>query len=102
VTRKLLRVVVLLLPVALAGTEPADQNAKKKASRGPAPKQVTVNPEARISVMQAGLLPTPASCGTSVELAVHVVNQGFVTAPLDAQIVADKPAGVELVSIPNP
>jgi diadenosine tetraphosphatase ApaH/serine/threonine PP2A family protein phosphatase len=50
---------------------------------------VTINPEARVSVVLGAPLPPPPPCGTATELKVEVINNGFVTAPLKAEIVGD-------------
>ena len=57
--------------------------------------RVTINPEARVSVVQVGEIPAEVACGSPVILPVRVTNQGFVTAPLEASLV-DAPAGVAL------
>jgi len=64
--------------------------------------KVTINPEARVSVMLAGALPPPARCGVTTDLTVKIVNQGFVTARLKAELVGDRPAGVILDFHPEP
>lgn len=61
-----------------------------------APIRITINPEARVSVMMAGELPPPAPCGTAVDLPVSVLNHGFVTAQLEAHWVGDAPPGARL------
>jgi hypothetical protein len=66
------------------------------------PIKITINPEARVSVVLAGALPPPAPCGRVTELPVKIVNQGFVTAPLEAELVGDAPAGVTLDFHPTP
>lgn len=58
--------------------------------------RITINPEARVSAAMAGDLPPPAACGTTVELRVSIINQGFVTAPLEARWAGDAPAGASL------
>jgi hypothetical protein len=63
--------------------------------------KITINPEARVSVALVGALPSPFSCGTAANLPVKVVNQGFVTARLEAGLVGD-PAGVTLDFDPRP
>lgn len=61
-----------------------------------APIKITINPEARVSVIRAGELPPAAVCGQAMELSVKIVNQGFVTAPLEATLVDSIPAGVRV------
>jgi hypothetical protein len=67
-----------------------------------APIKITINPEARVSVVLAGELPPPAPCGMAANLPVKIVNQGFVTAQLEAALVDNAPAGVTLDFHPAP
>ena len=60
------------------------------------PIKLTINSEARVSVVMAGELPPPALCGTAVDVAVRILNRGFVTAPLEADWVGDAPPGATL------
>lgn len=97
--------VVFLLP-ALAYAQ-ADQHTRdhlrmKSVSTNDPPIKITINPEARVSVALAGALPSPAPCGTAIDLSVKIVNQGFVTASLRAELVGDVPAGVTLDFRPRP
>jgi hypothetical protein len=71
------------------------------ASPNDPPIKITINPEARVSVGLAGTLPPPALCGTIIELPVKIVNQGFVTARLEAELVGT-PTGVTLDFHPDP
>ena len=66
------------------------------------PIKITINPEARVSVALAGQLPPPAPCGIATDLPVKIVNQGFVTAQLQAELVDNAPAGVTLDFHPAP
>jgi hypothetical protein len=66
------------------------------------PIKITINPEARVSVILAGTLPRPVLCGTATDLAVKIVNQGFITSRLEAALVGDVPAGVSLDFHPAP
>jgi hypothetical protein len=65
------------LCLLLRATDPAPRNF---------PIVVTINPEARVSVALAGPMPQ-AHPGTPVDLPVKVVNLGFVTATLEAELV---------------
>ena len=56
-----------------------------------APINITINPESRISVLLSGQLPPPTQCGAVTELRVRIINQGFVTARLEAELVGDPP-----------
>ena len=62
---------------------------------------VTINPEARVSVALAGPLPR-AHPGSAVDLAVKVVNLGFVTATLEAELVGEAVPGATLEFHPEP
>lgn len=71
-------------------------------STGEAPIKITINPEARISVVLAGALPRPVPCGSPVDLQVKILNLAFVTARLEAQFVGDAPMGASLEFHPVP
>jgi hypothetical protein len=71
------------------------------ASSAPPPIRLTINPEARVSVAMAGAVPSPVACGSALEIPVEVVNQGFVTAPLEVALV-NAPAGVAVHLDPTP
>ena len=58
--------------------------------------QITINPEARVSVALTGTLPRPVPCGTAADFSVKILNQGFITSRLEAEFVGDTPAGVTL------
>ena len=66
------------------------------------PIKITINPEARVSVVLAGALPSPAPCGKAADWPVKIVNQGFVTSQLEAEIVGDVPPGVTFDFHPAP
>jgi hypothetical protein len=83
------------LPVGIAVT------ALSSAAAEP-PIVLTINPEARVSVVMAGALPPAVPCGSALDLNVKVVNQGFVTASLEAALVGNAPAGVTLHLDPEP
>jgi len=83
---------VLRLPAAGAVLVAAALSA---AAAGNAVFRVTVNPEARVSVVQVGEIPAETACGSPLSLPVRITNQGFVTAPLEASLV-DAPPGVVL------
>lgn len=72
------------------------------ASPNDPPIKITINPEARVSVGLAGTLPPPVLCGTTTDLPLRIVNQGFVTASVEASLVGDAPAGVTLYFRPEP
>ena len=64
--------------------------------------QITINPEARVSVALAGTLPHPVPCGRAADFSVKILNQGFITSRLEAEFVGDTPAGVNLDFQPEP
>lgn len=93
---RILAASVLALALASAGVARAhDLTAgPSRLAPGEEPRiEVTVNPEARVSAVMAGVLP-PLSCGRPNDLAVNIVNQGYVTAELHAAVVGDVPDGV--------
>lgn len=67
-----------------------------------APIQITINPEGRVSVALGGALPPPGLHRTSVEFRIAIVNQGFVTSRLEAQLVGNPPPGATLDFHPEP
>lgn len=82
---------------AAAEDEPAhDYASMKVAESGGAAIQITINPEARVSASMSGKLPPPAPCGTPTDLRVRIVNQAFVTAALEAELVGTVPAELVL------
>src|ERR1700735_3424370 len=90
---------VFLLPaLARANDEHTQDHRAMEMGVSPndAPIKITINPEARVSVALAGQLPPPAPCGIATDLPVKIVNQGFVTAQLEAELVDNAPAGVTL------
>jgi len=88
----------LLAPLASVGGE----HIHDVTSPNDPPIKITINPEARVSVTLAGVLPPPARCGTPVELSVKIINQGFVTSRLEAEFVGEAPEGAILDFHPEP
>src|SRR3954454_7191963 len=76
--------------------------AEDSAASQEAPIQIIINPEARVSVSLAGSLPHFVPCGTPTDFAVKIMNQGFVTSRLEAELVGVTPAGVNLNFHPAP
>ena len=76
--------------------------AENKTAPQEAPLQITINPEARVSVALTGTLPRPVPCGSAADFSVKILNQGFITSPLEAEFVGDTPAGVKLDFHPAP
>jgi hypothetical protein len=96
---------VLLLPALTCADDEHHGHHKMEmeaASPNDPPLKITINPEARVSVALAGALPPSAPCGMAADLSVKIVNQGFVTAQLEAELVGDVPAGVTLDFHPEP
>ena len=81
---------VLLLPVLIL----AEDDGRTPSSE--APIRITINPEARVSVAMAESFASTARPGAALELPVRIVNQGFVTASLEAELVGGAPPGVSL------
>jgi cell division septation protein DedD len=99
-------VAVFLLPAFARANDEHTQDHRAMemgvGSPNDAPIKITINPEARVSVALAGQLPPPAPCGIATDLPVKIVNQGFVTAQLEAELVGNAPAGVTLDFHPTP
>jgi len=74
----------------------ASAKAQDKAAPQEAVIQITINPEARVSVALAGSLLPSVPCGTAADFSVKILNQGFITSRLEAELVGDIPAGVQL------
>jgi len=84
-------------PCAQAGQQTHEHYKEAETvSASDAPIKITINPEARISVVLAGALPRPVACGTPVDFQVKIVNRAFLTARLEAEFVGDAPTGVSL------
>jgi hypothetical protein len=78
------------------------QGMAAASAAGNAPFQITINPEARVSVVMAGPLPPSKPCAMGVDMPVTIRNQGFVTARLEAQLVGSVPPGTVLDFHPQP
>jgi hypothetical protein len=107
-TRNLLAVAAVFLLPALARADEYqhlhDHHKIEKEAVPPndPPIKITINPETRVSVTLSGALPPPAPCGTAADLLVRVVNQGFITGQLEAELTGDMPDGVTLGFQPAP
>jgi hypothetical protein len=96
-------VLALLLPArAGEGGRAHDHDAAGTAVPGDAHIRVTINPEGRVSVTLGASLPAPAPYGTPVEFCIEIVNQGFATGRLEAQLVGLPPAAATLDFHPEP
>src|SRR3954471_7130892 len=76
--------------------------AENKSVPQEAPIQITINPEARVSVALAGPLPHPVPCGTAADFSVKILNLGFITSRLEAELVGDTPADINFDFHPAP
>jgi hypothetical protein len=76
--------------------------AEDKAAPQEAAIQITINPEARVSVTRTGSLPHPVPCGTAADFPVKILNQGFITSRVEAEFVGETPTGVNLDFHPEP
>jgi hypothetical protein len=63
---------------------------------------ITINPESRIRVVLGNKSPALTPCGIVTDLPVRIVNQGFVTASLEANLVGNAPVSVALDFPPKP
>lgn len=105
--RALLWLTVLLLPrliYAQAGEPTSDHHNMRNETGSPnqVPITVTINPEARVSVVLTGPMPAPVSCGSAADFSIRILNHGFVTSRLEAAFVGDVPEGVNLDFKPAP
>jgi hypothetical protein len=69
-------------------TEGVDRLAASKATI-----EVTINPEARVSVSRTGVQLPPFTCGVAEPLLVRIVNLGHVSSVLNAQLVGGSATG---------
>jgi hypothetical protein len=102
--RNVLAVTALFLLPLVARTQGDMHNhpGMRAVSPDDPPIKITINPEARVSVVMAGALPSPVPCGTVADLPVKIVNQAFVTSQLEAEVVGDIPPAVTLDFHPAP
>jgi hypothetical protein len=82
---------------------PSAGRAQRNAAYPPDDAQIviTINPEARVSAVLGAPLPSPGACGTTTDLNVHVINQGFVTAAFRATV-AGGDSGDVAISLDGP
>jgi hypothetical protein len=67
-----------------------------------APITVTINPEARASVVLVGNLPPPVPCSTAANLRVKIVNRGFVTSRLKVELAGEVRDNINIDFDPSP
>jgi hypothetical protein len=77
-------------------------SSKAAGARVEAPIEIKINPEARVSVSITGPLPPSVPCGTAAVIPIEILNQGFVTSRLEAEIIGDPPSGAILAFNPEP
>jgi len=95
--RQIFSIAILALSPAWSGASDHKQEVDVTA-----PIRITINPESRVSVALVGPLPPVARCGMATQFQVSIVNQGFLTAPLEANPTGDAPAGVTVFIQPDP
>jgi hypothetical protein len=105
--RALLWLTILFLPrliYAQSGGLTPDHNKKQNeaVASDPVPITITINPEARVSVVLTGPIPAPVPCGSATDFSIRILNHGFVTSRLEAAFVGDVPEGVHLDFKPAP
>ena len=99
--RRALALALAVSALTRGHTQDHDSHAKQPSDSSNASISVVINPEARLSVSRSGELPSNVSCGNAVLLPVKIVNQGFVTAPLEARLVdGAEEIGVEFSAQP--
>jgi len=86
----------LLFAMGAAGGQGSGPTTAQAAASRSATIEVAINPEARVAVTLTGILPPSARCGVASAVGVRIVNQGFVTAPLESKLVGTPRAGVSL------
>lgn len=67
-----------------------------------APIEISINPEARVSVALGAPMPARNTCGQPITLPVRIVNDSFITASLEARLVGNVPSGVTIDFRPKP
>jgi hypothetical protein len=88
---------VLFLPALgeLRGDEATKAEAPDKPSI-----RIVVNPESRVSVTEIGAIPD-IHRGVAAAIPVRIVNQGFVTGVLEAELVGNAPSWVAIEFYPE-
>ena len=91
----LLRLITLFLLCSSISAQSAEQMPDHHKLAGDpvrpdqAPIAVTINPEARVSVVWVGDVLPPVPCRRPVNLRVRIVNRGFVTSRLKVESVGE-------------
>lgn len=87
---------VLLMPHFAGAVDDPHAHHRHATEPDGSPILVTINPEARVSVRLVAALPPAPVCGSALDIAVKVVNQGYVTAPLQVFWLSEPPPGASL------
>lgn len=61
-----------------------------------APIEISINPEARVSVALGAPMPAHNVCRRPIALPIRIINDSFITASLEARLVGNVPSGVTL------
>jgi hypothetical protein len=67
-----------------------------------APIEISINPEARVTVALVAPIPVHNACRRPIILPVKIINDSFITAHLEARLVENVPSGVMLDFRPEP
>ena len=89
-------------PTCAGGNPGSDPRSADARSSAELPIKITINPEARVSATLSGVLPSSPLCWAPVVVRVKVVNQGFLTARLEVELVGSPTPGVQLNFDPEP
>jgi len=100
--RVVLAAALLCISPVWSGADSQDHHVAGATTPSKAPISITINPESRVSVALVGPLPPSAQCGTAIGLSVKIINQDFVTALLEAELVGDTPRSVTIDFRPEP
>jgi hypothetical protein len=74
-----------LILTAFATERP--QSPRQQGHKKSAIIKITINPEGRVNAVLVGDTPSHLPCDVPVDLPVKIFNQGFITAPLNAELV---------------
>lgn len=99
--------ILLLTDLSSAQSQSAehhDHHAAPEAITSPddPPIRITINPEARVSVVLTNAPILAGRCGGDSEVNVRIINQGFITARLEAELVGSPPPGTAVSFDPDP
>jgi hypothetical protein len=96
--RNALRLRAISLPFVIADALVAQrsqmQAMRESGMRTDDTIQIVIDPEARVNVVAGHSLPPPAKCEQPSKWRVTIVNHGFVTTRLEAELIGNVPPGV--------